>query len=495
METPFNRGSFTTYSGMMQCIFDTIWDFNQAHDGTSGTSTDCSICHGSMGFAEGGASIKLAMTVLSYCKHRFHESCLMQWLTPIQLPSTSQEYDAASHEDALFPAASGDDRSQIIRADVLDYATIAQDRLDTLQNDPRNPANTPEDGGKKDPHVVWKTRVARYIQTNRRLVEMLINAHEGMTSRQLQERFRVIVASSDEMVEGDANNLETHRIRENEASTSNPDGHTVPHDPIERTGDGRQEELQDIDEAREHPREAQTAVEESLDGTLDEPQDVEGAHLGDSTLSDIDVGYSALDLAIFPCFTSRENPSRRRSARWLRWQAENGEMEDHGQTPQLVAQHEQPVVPRTAPRPPAVLGVLIKARSSKCPLCRRPAFDNAFQCHGDAIQLIRLRLRLSDFAYAITSLSRSEHEGLERAAINKFLERRYNDNVALGEQEELPSIRSCRDLFAYARWELQGQVCDYLNSLESDLSKAEKKRVGRLGAVFDNYILRAAHIP
>lgn len=442
-----------------------------------------------MGFAEGGASVKLAMTVLPYCKHRFHESCLMQWLTPIQLPSTSREYDAASHQEALFPAAPGDDRSQIIRADVLEYARIAQDRLDTLQDDPKNPANNPGNGGKDDPHVVWKTRVARYLQANRRLVEILINAHEGMTSRQLQERFRVIVASSDEIVEGDADDLENQRIRENEASTSDPDGATAPDEPIERTGDGSQEELQDIEEAREHPREAEATVEESFDGTREEPHDVEEAHLGDLSLFETDSGYGAVDLVGFPHSSSREG-----FGRWLRWQVEIGEM-DRGQISQLVAQYEEPVVPLTAPRPPPAFGVPKEARSSKCPLCRRAAFDKAFRCHDDAIQLIRLRLRLSDFAYAITSLRRSEHEDFERAEIKKLLERRYNDNMALGEQEDLPSIKRCRDLFAYARWELQGQVCEYLNSLGPDLSDVEKKRVGRLGAVFDNYILRAAHIP
>ncbi|KAL8930652.1 MAG: hypothetical protein Q9208_000523 [Pyrenodesmia sp. 3 TL-2023] len=297
-----------------------------------------------------------------------------------------------------------------------------------------------------------------------------------MTNRQLQERFQVIVASSDERVEGDADNLGTHLIRENEASTSNHGAHIARDDAIERTGDGRQEEPLHI-------------VEEALDETPEEPQVVEEAHLEGLAHSETESEYGAADLVEFTYSYSRES-----FARWLRWQVEIGAIEDRGQIPQHVAQYEEPIAPPTASRP-AALAVPIKARSSKCPLCRRPAFDKAFRCHDDAIQLIRLRLRLCDFAYAVTNLCRSEPEELERAEIRKFLERRYNDNVALGEQEDFPSIEGCRDLLAYARWELQGQVRDYLNNFGPDFSDSEKERVGRLGAVFDNYILRAAHIP
>lgn len=92
MEKPFHLGSFTSYSGIMDCILHVIWNSNEAQDEMDGLITDCWICHGAMGFIEGSASIKLAMTVLPCCKHRFHESCLMQWLTPIELLSTSQGY-------------------------------------------------------------------------------------------------------------------------------------------------------------------------------------------------------------------------------------------------------------------------------------------------------------------------------------------------------------------------------------------------------------------
>lgn len=134
------------------------------------------------------------------------------------------------------------------------------------------------------------------------------------------------------------------------------------------------------------------------------------------------------------------------------------------------------------------------ARSSDCPLCRQLAFVRHPGCHSDTIQLMRVRLRLTDIAYACFRFDRSPEEQEERNEIAAFLERRYDDNIMLGEVESTPSALDCRQLFTRARATLRKNAYKYMH-IHPDLSAAERLRVMQLTVVFENFRLKDGYIP
>lgn len=133
------------------------------------------------------------------------------------------------------------------------------------------------------------------------------------------------------------------------------------------------------------------------------------------------------------------------------------------------------------------------ARSRHCPLCRRLAFGQEVLCHVDTLQLLRVRLRLADLAYACFQFQRSSDDNNDRAGIVDFLYRRHIDNQALGEREILPSPQICRKIFKQARQILRVEAYRYLQ--RHRLSAAEQLRVVQLTMLFENFELQDERIP
>lgn len=138
-----------------------------------------------------------------------------------------------------------------------------------------------------------------------------------------------------------------------------------------------------------------------------------------------------------------------------------------------------------------------RARHSQCPLCRQAAFDTALDCHSDTLQLLRVRLRLTDLAYGIFDFERQEIEDSERDAIKDFLRRRNNDAVVLGEQLHPPpsDLEECRRVFTKAREQLREDAYNYLYVHRGQLSAAEHSHVIQLATVFEHLRLKDAYIP
>ncbi|KAI4127359.1 MAG: hypothetical protein LQ338_003235 [Usnochroma carphineum] len=133
------------------------------------------------------------------------------------------------------------------------------------------------------------------------------------------------------------------------------------------------------------------------------------------------------------------------------------------------------------------------ARSSQCPLCRQFTFAKYARCHSDTVQLMRVRLRLTDLAYACFNFDRSAHEEEERDEIQMLLERRYDDNVALGEEELIRRPAECRKIFTQARETLRRAAYMYMQT--HTLSAAEQLRIVQLAMFFENFKLKDKYIP
>ncbi|KAI4100306.1 MAG: hypothetical protein L6R37_005561 [Teloschistes peruensis] len=86
----------TAYAGMLGCVREFLNELNQAikkpdkdeeEHGKEGDS--CAICHNTVGSRSDREGSSLSIIALPQCGHRFHELCLLNWLSPIALPPTS----------------------------------------------------------------------------------------------------------------------------------------------------------------------------------------------------------------------------------------------------------------------------------------------------------------------------------------------------------------------------------------------------------------------
>ncbi|KAL8630719.1 hypothetical protein Q9189_003560 [Teloschistes chrysophthalmus] len=91
------------YAGMMGCVLDFLEHINQAveqideDDEEHGEEGDCcAICHDTVGARSDRGRSSLSVVVLPQCGHRFHELCLLNWISPITLPPTSLEESVPS---------------------------------------------------------------------------------------------------------------------------------------------------------------------------------------------------------------------------------------------------------------------------------------------------------------------------------------------------------------------------------------------------------------
>ncbi|KAL8929317.1 MAG: hypothetical protein Q9208_001400 [Pyrenodesmia sp. 3 TL-2023] len=133
------------------------------------------------------------------------------------------------------------------------------------------------------------------------------------------------------------------------------------------------------------------------------------------------------------------------------------------------------------------------ARSHCCPLCRQPAFGPFPACHSDTLQLLRIRCRITDIAYALLNFNRTTQEQWHREGLVKFLHRRHLDNEALGERECIPSPSDARLIFKHARWTLRRSAYRYMQI--HNLTATEQLRIVQLATIFENLHLEDADIP
>lgn len=91
MSSPFGRGGGdASYSGIAPDLMKVIEKYNEAADRVAEQTANCSICLNILGAPEGSGqpprASQLSIITLR-CGHRFHEHCLMTWLSPISCPS------------------------------------------------------------------------------------------------------------------------------------------------------------------------------------------------------------------------------------------------------------------------------------------------------------------------------------------------------------------------------------------------------------------------
>ncbi len=134
--------------------------------------------------------------------------------------------------------------------------------------------------------------------------------------------------------------------------------------------------------------------------------------------------------------------------------------------------------------------------SHSCPYCRDSAFfENPIDCHADTLQLIRVRLRLTDLAYRCLGFLRSDREQQSRVTIIDFLNRRHADNITLGEREIPLTPSSCKRVFRQARSILRKDAYTYIVGHGLEHGSAEHSRVMRFGTFFEKFRLRNEDIP
>ncbi|KAL8860021.1 MAG: hypothetical protein Q9178_003570 [Gyalolechia marmorata] len=131
--------------------------------------------------------------------------------------------------------------------------------------------------------------------------------------------------------------------------------------------------------------------------------------------------------------------------------------------------------------------------SHQCPYCRRPAFfSGPVGCHADTLQLIRVRLRLTDLAYRCLGFSRTDQENKDREIAIKYLDRRHADNITLGEREIPLTPRSCRRVFKQARSMLRKEACVY--DIRHEIEDAhDDALVEQFATFFEKFGLRDEH--
>ncbi|KAL8962661.1 MAG: hypothetical protein Q9193_000960 [Seirophora villosa] len=311
----------------------------------------------------------LACCVLK-CSHRFHESCLMQWLSPIQLPATHR-ITSGSSSSATSPLASSETQPA---------GNPAQNTTPAL--DGAVPQET-------------QSRVRRHF------------SFDDMTPRQqafVEDLRRIRVVSFDEMT----------------------------------------------------PRQQVLAVALRRSGIRPQPLSRQMTTAEEPT---------ALNNSITEAGALREEQPQQRVT-------------------------DNNALANPASRPPRQRNVEPKYG---CPLCRQPAFPHLETSCSDTVQLLRVRRRLTDFAYALLGFQHNQHEEWNRERIVKFLDRRYTDTLASGEAETIPALPEARKIFKQARDTLSQYADRYLR-VEKDVSVSERDSIRQIIRVFDNFDLEEEHV-
>ncbi|KAI4195091.1 MAG: hypothetical protein LQ348_002517 [Seirophora lacunosa] len=376
MDSPFKQRlglkSKKVYSGVELCILLIVIHQNQAAAKAANQDPEhgwtCAICQDDS-VDTGKTGHMLACSMLK-CSHRFHESCLMQWLSPIQLPATHR-ITSGSSSSATSPLASSETHPA---------GNLAQNTTPAL--DGAVPQET-------------QSRARRHV------------SFDDMTPRQqtlVEDLRRIRVVSFADM---------TRRQQ-------------VLAVGLRRLG------------SRQQPLSRQMT-------TAEEP--------------------TALNNSVTEAGALREEQPQQRVA-------DTNALANPASRPQ----GQRNVAPKYA-----------------CPLCRQPAFPHLPTSCSDTVQLLRVRRRLTDFAYALLGIQHNSHEEWNREQMVKFLDRRYADTLASGEAETVPALPEARNIFKQARVTLS-QYADRYMRLEEDVSDSERDSIRQIIRVFDNFNLEEEHV-
>lgn len=379
MSSPCGLGITESYSGAMHCILVTLQDFNSAvvfprADEECGS---CAICNDTLSSPGHLANKPPTTIMLPACKHRFHEICILQWLSPILLPRTTQE--PARSTPGLDPVVrSLEARSRAVRG--------AQNQTSRQTDERLNPYET--------------------LESMRALIYSLalrgaIQAADRITLEEVLDEFAPIDEDDDILQEDD---LEEGEIREDRP-------------PIYDF---------DLDTA---PASSDVGEDEDADESAPVDQELHPVNLFDGSFA---------------------------------------------RTHTLSSDHPT-------------------ARSACCPLCRQPAFGLPLSCHADTLQLLRVRLRLSDLAYASYGFILTEDENEVRRMIVEFLQRRHEDNRRIGECEILPTARDCKRIFRQARLTLREEALRHIQSGGTH-DTAAQSAVLKLILFYENFTLEDGQI-
>ncbi|KAI4249784.1 MAG: hypothetical protein L6R40_000573 [Gallowayella cf. fulva] len=128
-----------------------------------------------------------------------------------------------------------------------------------------------------------------------------------------------------------------------------------------------------------------------------------------------------------------------------------------------------------------------------CPNCRRdalPANLNVWQT--DSLELLRVRLRLTNLAYTIYGFERTPAECGARNMLQKFLSRRWIDDGRSSDANtvrRLPEWEDCVRFFQQARLSLRDEAYNHLRA-HPHLSAVERIRIMQVAVLFENLKLR-----
>ncbi|KAL8951241.1 MAG: hypothetical protein Q9222_002769 [Ikaeria aurantiellina] len=131
------------YNGLEPSIYFMITGLNkankQANQQTVDHGEECSICHDTL-YVESG--VNLAMSALPNCGHRFHEVCIMQWLSPIKMPPTKLAIPESGLEmDYTNGLAEADERAGntlrrlSLRRPLERMITLGIDKIDAIEQE------------------------------------------------------------------------------------------------------------------------------------------------------------------------------------------------------------------------------------------------------------------------------------------------------------------------------------------------------------------------
>ncbi|KAL8674987.1 MAG: hypothetical protein Q9168_000581 [Polycauliona sp. 1 TL-2023] len=405
----------------------------------------------------------LAVVVLPACKHRYHEICLQRWLSPIQLPNTT-EATVTFWSGLVDPVFREIEERCLFFEDYPVYGS------------PSSPQES-------------EARLSSGDEIDTDIEEAAAEAYERD-----EEDYE------DEEMSGGP------EVRTQESTTgSSADRGLVPREspPASYNGDLGEDESQEEQQTHQRPR---NLYDYAIALYEDDDQDEEMSDGPEVRTQEPTTGSPADEELVSP-----QSPPESSNG-----DLEEGEVQEEEQRIRLPFSNlyqqvkaSGMIMPlldpydRSQDLPPIFKDYIYdmsrftpRETGYDCGICRGPAFVNGLTaCHADTLQLIRLRLRLTDLAYRCLDFHLTEQEQIERAEIVKFLNRRHADNIALGEREVPLTRSSCRRVFRQARSMLRKDAYVYALGHRLENGSIEDTRVMRFATFFEKYRLREEEMP
>lgn len=133
----------------------------------------------------------------------------------------------------------------------------------------------------------------------------------------------------------------------------------------------------------------------------------------------------------------------------------------------------------------------IAAAKKNCPMCRKAIFTFNLE-HTDSLELMQVRLRLTNLAYQVCGFRRTGREHTDRIALQQFLAWRWAEETSCkqdGTVVSMPGWADCVRLFKLARLSLRDEAWRYMR--DYILLASEQMRVLQLITFFENIKLRS----